>query len=154
MEGVWSIWVRLRAHLPRNKDSVTGELRALTEPAKPGCKPEWYSLFCHFSLLWSRRSACEQSNLQTGGAAENAKTQPGVYFYQTHAHTDRYELPKKKKTHSVFRADMHAYLDITQLILDVNKEELPLSSSNTKWTLIMQIPSLWLVLSTYRKWSP
>lgn len=28
MEGVWSIWVRLRAHLPRNKDSVTGELWA------------------------------------------------------------------------------------------------------------------------------
>lgn len=74
MEGVRSIWVRLRAHLPRNKDSVTGELWASRSQSslatnERGILSSVTSHCCEAAAPLASKVTCK-----TGGVAENAKT--------------------------------------------------------------------------------
>lgn len=86
---VWSVRVRLRAHLPRNKDSVSGEARA--SQIQPSIATGESSILSSVSFHCREVAAprVSKATCKTGNLAENTKTYPTIH-QNTQTRTNKY----------------------------------------------------------------
>lgn len=92
--GVWSIWVRLRTHLPRNKDSVTGELLALQ--SQPSLARNQRGILSSVTSHCCEAGTPHESGVTCQQAAETKNIL--CYLHSSNTRKRRQEnLPKDKK---------------------------------------------------------